>query len=246
MKKLLYITLVTLLFSSCTKKTTTTDELPTPTQNLQGFVYLYNQFGQYQQSYAGVTVSLDSTSYTATTDSTGAYTLKNVPAGYYSITYSKPGYGTYKRSYFEYLADKANQLTDVNLYQNSTSSITNLKLDSVVYSPTNYGIELTGTISSSASATQYANFILFVGTSPAVSPGNYAQVYTTSGFNNISTSFNYLFTPYSTLSAGQTIYIVVYGIAATSNSYYVNPATGKYIYTSLGSTPSNVASIVLP
>ena len=41
----------------------------------------------------GATVSTNPTGYTATTDSTGSYTLANVPGGTYSVTASKLGYG---------------------------------------------------------------------------------------------------------------------------------------------------------
>ena len=44
--------------------------------------------------YAGTTVSLKGTSFSAITDTLGKWTLKNVPAGIYTLLYAKPGFDT--------------------------------------------------------------------------------------------------------------------------------------------------------
>ena len=125
MNKLFALCLVILLFSAC-KKTTTIEELPTPLQTVEGFVALYNEFGQALPNSAGATVSLDSTSFSAITDSAGKFVIKNVPAGSYTVSYTKNGYGTIKQNYHDYQGGGNYLLLSVNLYANSTSTITGL------------------------------------------------------------------------------------------------------------------------
>ena len=46
----------------------------------------------------GITVALEGTNITGTTDSTGHWELHNVPAGIYNFVWSKPGFSTYAAS----------------------------------------------------------------------------------------------------------------------------------------------------
>ena len=93
MKIILYATLIVFLVG-CGEKTIT-NTIITPgaaVGDIVGRVQLYNIAGQPLNNNAGAEVTLDNTPYTAITDSSGLWTLKNVPAGTYSITFSKTGF----------------------------------------------------------------------------------------------------------------------------------------------------------
>ena len=235
MNKFLIFIGIVLFLSSC-KKTTTTEELPTPVQDVVGFVSLYDQYGDYQQNGAGVTVSLDSTSFSATTDTNGKFVLKNVPTGYYSVSYSKSGYITYKASFSNYLGGQAYLLPSAYLYAPSANVVTNL---AVVYDSSNGYYRVYGTVGPLNVTNEQKAVTLFIGLTPSVSPTNNVEGYYLSNTNN---GFSYEF-PFNNYS-GKTIYIVGYG--ATADYGYTNAATEQYVYTALTATPSNVVPLSIP
>lgn len=232
MRKITFLFLTAILLGSC-KKTTTNEELATPTQDITGFVFLYNQYQQSLPNNSGVTVTLSGTSYSAVTDSAGMYVIKNVPAGTYQFVYTKSGYGTYEVNHFYTLGGDVS-LIPVSLYQNSTATLTNVK---ATYS--NQGITVTGTVNSGASAQQEVNVIVYYSLSPSVSPSNYMAV-TTGGANP---SFELYLGTNEYFTSGQTVYMVAYGI--TSTTPFTDPATNTITYTSLSATPSAVVNITV-
>ncbi len=60
---------------------------------IRGSVSLVDETGQMLPNFAGVTITLDSTSFSTTTDSTGGWYITGIPAGNYDVTISKPGFG---------------------------------------------------------------------------------------------------------------------------------------------------------
>lgn len=54
---------------------------------------------------SGVTVKLQGTPYSDTTNAEGYYMLEKVPPGTYTITYSREGFGTNKLPFFDFAAD---------------------------------------------------------------------------------------------------------------------------------------------
>ncbi len=236
-KRLFLLCQAIIFLNYCTsKKNTTVQEYPALPQNVEGFVFLCNEFGQFQQNNSGVTVFLDSTSFTTTTDTVGKFTLQNVPAGNYTITFTKSGYGTYKSSYSDYLGGETYQLPTTSLYATPTTTVTGLSaqiVDSVV--------QVSGVLSPAGSETQPRSALLFASLSPSVSPDNYTQAFI--AYEDTGSSIN--FSPVlSSFSSGQMVYLVAYG--ASANSYYKNPVTGKLVYPFVGSTASNVATVVAP
>ena len=240
-KRLILLCLVIIFLNSCTKKSNTTvQEYPALPQNVEGFVFLHNEFGQFQQSNAGVTVYLDSTSFTATTDTAGKFTLPNVPAGNYTITYSKSGYGTYKSSYSDFLGGETYQLPTTNLYAMPTTTVTGLATQPDTINNNSF-IKVSGKLNPPGSVAEPRNIILFAGSYASVSPNNYTQSVITTSYD---TSFSIILNAYPYFSAGQTIYYVVYGISGSST--YKDNATGKMVFSAMGATPSNVTSAVAP
>lgn len=244
MKKILLIAISTLLLMSCSKKNTT-EVLPTPTGSLTGRVVLNNSQGAVVENAAGVTVSLDSTSYNTTTDSLGNYTLKNIPQGIYTITYNKSGYSIHKM--IDVTIDAGNApivASYVNLYEPSSVQITSFsaKLDSP-----NVNVSVTiNPPSSNSSFAYYAPTVLvFMSTSPSVSSVNYISTYNIDfqygNGNSISEDISSYYLNYP---SGSKIYLIAYPNSYNEDSY-LNPATGRTVYEGLG-TPSSVVPVTLP
>jgi hypothetical protein len=63
---------------------------------VSGKVILYDTSGTRLPSAAGVTVTLDSSRYTAVTNDSGVYVIPHVPRGSYDVSFTKSGYGTYR------------------------------------------------------------------------------------------------------------------------------------------------------
>jgi len=241
MRKLFLIPLAIILFSSCKKNTNETSA-----KNIQGVVYLYNEFGQRLPNAAGVTVVLEYVGDTAITDSAGgfSFTSKYLPAVSYTIMYSKSGYGTYQQN-FTIAANTANTtVPNAAVYANSTTVITNLAatIDTAYSSGGYYTIYLTGALTPAGTTQEPRNMIVFTGPTPDVSPTNYANAWFIG-----TTIYGTLKVYVSNVPGGQTLYLVGYGISMpTSSTAYQDPTTGKFVYPSICSTPSNVASIALP
>ena len=246
MKKLLLISLITLLFYSCSKKTTSTDVLPLPFASVQGTVVLYTATGTQASTSYGVTVSLDGTIFKTTVDSTGEYNLSNIPQGVYTLTFSQPGYSSYKIYNSNILSGTtAIQYSTVNLYQPSTTSITNLAIQS------SYGFySITGKINPPIPGNLQESIVFFLSTSDTVSPTNYINSiylpYTNTSATSVGTFSESLGDLYSYFPSGSTVYAVAYASYATAYGSYINPATGKTNYTGLSAIPSNTISIPLP
>jgi len=239
MKKIFLISLSVILFASCSKDSNTTELLPLPTGTIEGLVILHNSSGAIVTNSGGVLVSVDSTSFTATTDSTGKYVIKNVPQGQYNITYSKAGYDTFKVINDNVLAATA-PIVQLNLwlYQPSSTTITNFA--ATENAPGYYFFS--GQMAPQAANLQQT-YMVFTSTSSAVSPTNYLVNYSFSATTDSSFTTG-LYTLYPYFPSGTTVYAVAY--CTYSNTSFTNPANGKTYYAGLSATPSNVVTITLP
>jgi hypothetical protein len=98
------------------------------TGNMTGFVNSVDENG-IQLAKTGVVVALDGVTpaVTATSDADGRFTLSNVRNGTYNITYSRTGYGTFRRIGVGHVGgDQATFLGTSTVSQVSTQTITNL------------------------------------------------------------------------------------------------------------------------
>jgi|SRR6185437_9779802 len=239
MNKFLIFSGVILFFSSCHK--TTTDQLPTPASAVMGRVALYDSTNKTQPNCKGVTVSIDGTSYTTTTDSTGKYAFENVPQTKYTFTYSKAGYSTHKDYAIDLTGSKTVQAENVTgLYMPCSTNV------SLAASLSNSLIEVQTTLTSNPSIfNPWA--VVFFSDSASVSSSNYTIAYyispipaTQSAGGGLTATFK----PSPYFASGSTVYIKVYA-TNTGNSYYATTAGGTIIYEGLGSS-SNVVSVTLP
>jgi hypothetical protein len=238
---------LTLLTSGCKKDTSATTTVLSG--NLYGFVTLTDQYGaKILSGVNATTVTLTSVSnqtLTATTDSTGKYAFNNIAQGQYILNYSHPGYGSISNAPLGFLGG-GNIDHDVKL-----SAIPNF-YDSVISTPvdTLNNIVLNGTFS--GTDTHRRTYVVFVGSSPAVSsaPANYLTYYTGTANNNLTT-----FTQKITVSdlndlgfnSGSSVYFAVYGASTdfASASEVEDYTTGRLNFAAVSSNPTTT-SIVLP
>ena len=223
--------------------------MPLPTGSVAGSVTLNNGTGGVANpsgaiNPAGVLISIDGTTFSATTDSNGRYLIANIPQGAYDITFSKIGYETFKLIDATVLAGTtpAEEET-VDLFAPCVNAVTTLAVQNYI---------LSGKIIPSFLPNSQQNIAIYYSSSNAVSSSNYNFVQFWGQTNDSTFSYE-IGGLYSMYSSGSTVYIVAYACyglnfspANNNSSSYTSPATGKAIFSGLSATPSNVVSVTLP
>ncbi|MES2766465.1 MAG: carboxypeptidase-like regulatory domain-containing protein [Bacteroidota bacterium] len=87
-----------MILSSCDDNSTETSS----TGSLNGQTRLFDEKGNQIYDASGITVSLKENPVSATTTTSGAWHLKDVPMGTYTILFSKPGFDTAKIFGFQF------------------------------------------------------------------------------------------------------------------------------------------------
>src|SRR2546421_435380 len=72
------------------------------TGDLTGRVKLSSANG-YSPDFGGVTIAVEGTSFSATSDSAGYWTIKDLPSGTYSVSFSKPSFDTWKNTAYQFV-----------------------------------------------------------------------------------------------------------------------------------------------
>lgn len=212
-----------------------------------GIVALVNADGSQPSNRSGVTVGLEGLPLTTTTDSNGRFVLSNLNAGIFNINYSKPGYGSSKTVRYQFVGGGQAYVGNVTLCQPPSFSVSSISFG---------GISGAGTVSInvqlSESATEQRRVFLFFGENSSVSsnPQNYVgQISSTVTFSSGS---GVGFLSQSTLrnagiASGTTAYVVAYAAnQGFLNSGYVDVNTGRFVYTNLSGSASNVISFAAP
>ncbi len=215
--------------------------------NTSGLVSLIDTNGALPTNKSGITVSVEGTSKTAVTDSTGHWIIDSLTTGVYTIDISKATYGSTKIQNFQFIGGGTTYLGDLSL-----SEVPNFQVSNLTYTTgTNY-IDVSGTLTLGSPQATGRNILLFVGNTSNVSstPANYLGV-----FNGFATGTSTTFTQRLTtanltslgIGTGSPAFIMAYSSSAVlaSSSRYVDQTTGKFIYTSLGN-PSGVLQVVSP
>ncbi len=218
---------------------------PSLTGNLKGYVSIYDQYGgKILTGQAGDTVSIDGTTKKAVTDTGGLYTFTGLSTGSYSLTITKPGFGTDKIQNIQFVGGSSDTYRDVKLSAPSTSNMASIN-DSI--GPLTGNITVYGAIPTDVQA---RTFIAFVGDNAGVSSAtsSYLVNYT----KNVNAgAVKVLFViPKSDLydagfAPGSTVYIAAYGVASLTASAYEDFSNGRTAYTSVSSTAATI-SIVVP
>lgn len=217
---------------------------------LFGFVNPVDEQGA-PQAKNGVTVTLEgATPITATSDANGRFEFTNVRNGTYNLSYSRAGYGTVRRFGLGHVGgDQPTALGAATLTQiattvaSTTTATINPSAGAVVLNftlskpaPANtwrYAVLASSTpTATAATSTLISGGGITVGGSPVASyPGN--SIIDKS--NLINAGF----------PSGSTVYLTVYG-SPNNIASYTDPTTGRAVYSSLNTTPSNTVAVVVP
>ena len=101
-----YFTIILLLIATtaaCGCSDSTTSGTNSLTDELDGYVTLYDSYGNQQLDPSGVKVECEGTSFSSISDNNGYWSIKNLPSRTYSLQFSKPGYGTMKNTSYSFL-----------------------------------------------------------------------------------------------------------------------------------------------
>ena len=189
------------LLLSCTK-----EEITTMKGDIVGFINLIDEKEIELENRSGVRVSIENTSWSATSNKIGRYELKNVSAGCHNVIYEKEGYGTYRLSNYEFVGgNKPAVINSITLYEIPT----NIEIYTVdaVYEYEFNVLTISGTMSETD---KYAMRIFF---NDSADVSNTHFDYSTSfSYCCISTTTFYcsVYLPYTPFLEGETVYFVIY------------------------------------
>jgi hypothetical protein len=259
MKRSIAVLAVLVLLSavSCKKSSTTTPPTVVPNGvNMNGSVNLYDDKGNAQSDKSGVKVSIHSrtndSSFNTTTDASGAYSFVSKNYGIYDIQFEKSGIGTHKLEGFTHYYVPAspwspNVVSTVNLGTFSTTTITGLTYVDNTYN-SGPGMSYTISVSPDPNTNNRAYFRGFLSTDPNVSSTNFSAYSAVKSLisNNANGGFtrDELITSYG-FSAGQTVYLRVYGESVQANDYFDEKA-GKRVFPNLNATTVPAISFIVP
>lgn len=245
MKKLNYLTIAVFViigFTSCSK-----DEDPTPKPitkaSIIGSVNLYNE-GTTKIDNSGMTVKLEGTGHSVTTDANGDFTLSDVSFGTYTLSYEKSGFGTFKKFDLEHKNTGSSTIITVtpSLGEISTTQVTVL-----TSSINGNDIEVSATTDPAGSNgnTRYVRY--FLSTNSNVSDKNYT--YNSSGLVSKINPYTITITKNDLtnagFSSGETVYVKAYGDSYWSNEYD-DTSSGKKVFPNLNMSSANSVSFIVP
>ncbi|WP_452600519.1 carboxypeptidase-like regulatory domain-containing protein [Pontimicrobium sp. MEBiC06410] len=234
------ILLLLVLGTSCSDSND--NDTPSPTSaNISGSVNLFDD-GVTEIDNSNMTVNVEGTSISTTTNSNGQYTLSNVPFDTVTLVYEKNGYGTFKRFNIDHSTSDTFIAETPSLGQLSTTSITNL-------TATNNGTDITLAATTDPDGnvgnTRYIRF--FFSTQSNVSNTNYEAVLETlpSQINPRNLNLTNVSLVALGFSSGQTVYARCYGESFWSNQYD-EPNSENTIFPNLNPNSAIAVSFVVP
>jgi len=246
------ITVISSMFiSSCSR-----DEVVefTNPNDLIGFVSLRDEFGNVLADQSGMKVTLTNSSpiIETSTDTNGKYQFSKIKGGTYNLSYTKNGFGEFKKLSISHLGgDAPTSLGNQNLWETAKTVISDITAT--------VGSDNMITISGKSSpvqpnatpASQQRRFRLFFGKNAGVTYLNYDATFNqilipapASGSNG-DWSLKLSAANFSPLKSGDNVKIVGYGISPLENAY-TDINTNKVIYSGVNATKSNEISVTLP
>jgi len=194
--------------------------------------------------YSNFVVSIDGTTHTTMTDVSGNWFFGNLPLGSYSISFSKNGYSSYKQTNAVVIVDDTADFP-IYMYKLTSARITNL-----IYNLSAAQLKLNYRLTVSLQRDYYVRFLF----SNDSNVGNPLQNYLYSEAdllfhvpnNAIDTSYTIeIVNLYSHgMASGSRIYF--YGNVGFKNQYYLDSLSGRRVYSSYSSSPTEKLSLVLP
>ncbi|WP_282037812.1 carboxypeptidase regulatory-like domain-containing protein [Saccharicrinis aurantiacus] len=235
--------LITLLvLASCNNDKDPAEE-PATKANIIGSVNLYDE-GVTQIDNSGMTIQVEGTEISATTDADGDFTLSDVPFGTYSLIYEKSGYGTYKKFGIEHkdTGSSTKIIQNPSLGETSTTQVTLLSTSVI---GNDIQVSITTDPPGNNQNARYVRYFLSIDSnvsnenysyySPGLVSHNNPHLTTLSQSDLISAGF----------STGQTVYVKAYGDSFYSNEYD-DSDLGRRIFSNLNTNAAAAVSFVVP
>ena len=226
-----------MLLSSCKNSIAPTEPNSKLNGNLWGIVNLIQENHANNPSSEGVSVTIEGTTLSTTTDSIGYWRFTNLKSGVYNIMFSKQGYGTTKLIKYNFVpSDTMNSLYNM-LFQIPDYYISVLHATELRDS-----IEVSGKISENTNYSRYA--MLFYSLDSTVDYNNYNLeeyliLYPDSSTFDFTVTKNLLHD--SGLQSGSIVYLAAY--TYTGLTAYTDSVSGKLVYTSFSHKSTKVSFI---
>lgn len=221
---------------------------PALSGTLQGYVDLFDAYGDLMASDTGVHItSTTLASVNTSTATNGMFQIANLTTGTYELDFAKAGCGSTKIPSLNFTGGGTQYITGhIQLTQVPTYSLVTSGLSvgtTTLTNGGNPGPALSLTVTTAAADVKNRKAIVFYNTSPTVSstPGNYVgfTVVTIPCLASGSTTGTATI-PVSTslyeqgIASGSTLYLIAYPIAYNSNaSSYPDVASGKTIFNNI-------------
>ncbi|MFI5201706.1 MAG: carboxypeptidase regulatory-like domain-containing protein, partial [Candidatus Kapaibacterium sp.] len=170
---------------------------PSLSGSMTGFVALYQSDGSRAPDQSGVTVSIQSTSLSTTTDSTGKWTISDLNTGTYTVTYTKQGYGMSEQQGLQFVGGGGTDyIGNITMAQPPDFSVSmdSISLDTTYYYPFIY-YWASMNFSSSGEPEDNSTFLIVVGKDSTLNPSDPAgYLYSTlGGWNGRNPSYAYCY-----------------------------------------------------
>jgi hypothetical protein len=245
-KTILNILMISILLVGCKEDKGHNDKpVNTLKGSMSGFVVLVDSMGLKENDNSGATIVIDGTNYWTVSDSIGKWSIKDVPAGIYDIIISKPGYSTYKIKH-PFVGGG-----DDFLYKFRISKLPTYHISDIFVGLTSNNQNVT--INANLSSQSNESVMIFFNHASTVSSDPTDYIGFTSANSTVNGSINsisYILNPTQWrnmgVSSGEKIYYRIYPNTKNGYNSYVDPETGKEIFLSLGSEPSNIDSLIVP
>lgn len=223
-------------------------EVSIPNGAITGFIFPVDYMGRPVSDKSGITVSLEGTSISANSDKTGKWTLSNVPAGVYNISFSKSDYSTNKIVAYQFVGNGTAFIPTAYIPQEPPFKS---NIDSLMMVNNDSDTLVTLFYSISGAAQNYSRALtIYMHNQPDVSsiPSKYST-FTTGFMASGSTTGSITIPLQSLLDMGferkKELYFRCYANSRTTYRY-TDIATGRLVISGIESNPSGTRVITLP
>jgi len=244
---------VVALFANCNLRGPEGPASPALSGTLSGFTTLINDNGQRPVDQFGVNVTIEGTSLSATTDGMGLWSFPNLTTGIYTLIFVKTGYGISKAIEVQFLGGGERNIGNVNLCQPPQFVVDSIWTRFPKGGDSN-SVYLG--VRASTSVNGPYRVVFFYSKDPGVSwkPAAYSyfsveNVLFRSGVDSASIrlqpiNFATVGFPFQN---GDTAYAAPYAATAgTTNSGYMDLATGRTVLTDIDTASAQVIRLVVP
>ena len=215
--------------------------------NIAGSVVLYDDL-QIEYYPDGVTVSIEGTSFSTMSLKDGSWEITGVPAGIYTIRYSKPGFFTIKNYTVQFVGGGTLYLEEQRLGLIPSVVVSKINVSSV---DTLFRINVNGAIS--ASSSKYRYILTVFSKAPIVKESDMSFDYQIGGIvypDSVNFSTYHIILGNEKikhgLKSGDKLYATAFVLPYFWYGYNYNPNTKKYEVTTSGVTFSNIDSVIVP